>query len=85
MTGVQTCALPISSLSWDYEGKIVKKCDKIIEKLSKTSLSVNEAVCFTLIARYFKRIAAHLANIATSVILPISELDYFDERKKENK
>ncbi len=72
-----------ATLSWNYEGKIVKKCDKIIEKLSQSSLSVNEAVCFTLIARYFKRIAAHLANIATSVILPISDLDYFDERRKE--
>ena len=73
----------MAALSWNYERKIVKRCDKIIEKLSKSNLSVNEAVCFTLIARYFKRLAAHLANIATSVILPINELDYFDERKKD--
>ena len=44
------------------------------------NLSVNEAVCFTLTARHFKRLAAHLTNIATSVILPLSELDYFDEK-----
>ena len=71
-----------AKLSWDYESKIVKKCDRIVEKLAKSKLSVNEAVCFTLIARYFKRLAAHLSNIATSVILPISDLDYFDEDRK---
>lgn len=68
--------------SWISEREIVKKCDQIIEKLAKSSLSVNEAVSLTLIARFFKRIAAHLTNIATSVILPLSDLDYFDERRK---
>ncbi len=72
-----------ANLSWQYERKIAKKCDSIVEKLSKSNLSVNEAVCFTLISRYFKRLTAHLTNIATSVILPISDLDYFDERRKE--
>lgn len=71
-----------AKLSWEYERKIVKNCDHIVEKLAKSSLSVNQAVSFTLIARYFKRTAAHLANIATSIILPISDLDYFDERRK---
>ena len=56
---------------------------KIIEELAKSNLSTNEAVCFTLMARYYKRIAAHLTNIATSVILPLTDLDYFDERREE--
>ena len=71
-----------ANLSWQYERKIVRKCDRIVEKLAQSNLSVNEAVCFTLIARYFKRLAAHLSNIATSVILPISDLDYFDEKRR---
>ena len=69
--------------SWEYETKTAKLCDKIIEKLSKSNFSVNEAVCFTLMARHFKRLAAHLTNIATSVILPLTDLDYFDEKRKE--
>ena len=69
-------------LSWDYETKIVKRCDAIIKELARSNLSVNGAVCLTLIARHFKRLSAHLANIATSVILPIDELDYFDEKRK---
>jgi phosphate uptake regulator len=69
--------------TWNYETEIVKRCDEIIEEVAKSNLPVNEAVCFTLIARYYKRISAHLTNIATSVILPLSELDYFDERRKD--
>ena len=67
--------------SWEYKREITRRCDEIIEKLAKSDLSVNEAVCFTLLARHFKRIAAHLTNIATSVILPITDLDYFDEKR----
>ncbi|MBC8473497.1 MAG: hypothetical protein H8D54_01650 [Candidatus Omnitrophica bacterium] len=70
--------------SWEYERDIAKKCDKILEKLAKSDLSVNEAVCFALMARHFKRIAAHLTNIATSVILPLADLDYFDEKRRED-
>jgi len=70
-----------AALSWEYETKIAKHCDEIIEKAAKSSLTVNEAVCFALIARYFKRITAHLSNIATSVVLPLSDLDYFDEKR----
>jgi len=68
--------------SWAYKKEISTRCDEIIEKLAKSHLSINEAVCFTLMARYFKRTAAHLTNIATSVILPLTDLDYFDERRK---
>jgi len=69
--------------SWRSEREIVKYCDEILERLAKSNLSVNEAVCFTLIARYFKRISAHLTNIATSVIVPVSDLDYYDEKRKK--
>lgn len=67
---------------WQVERGVVKRCDGIIEDLAKSDFNANQAVTFTLIARYFKRTAAHLTNIATSVILPISELDFFDERRR---
>jgi phosphate uptake regulator len=69
--------------AWDYHRRINKTCDKIVETLVRSDLTVNEAVCFALIARYFKRIVSHLVNIATSVVLPLSDLDYFDESKAE--
>jgi len=70
--------------AWEYEKTIAKGCDKIVERLAHSNLPVNHAVCFTLVARHFKRIVAHLVNIATSVVLPLSDLDYFDERKNED-
>jgi len=67
--------------TWGSQREIKERCDGIIQKLAKSNLSVNEAVCFTLMARHFKRISSHLTNIATSVILPLSDLDYFDEKR----
>jgi len=70
--------------AWEYEKTIAKGCDKIVERLAQSNLPVNQAVCFTLVARHFKRIVAHLVNIATSVVLPLSDLDYFDEKRNED-
>lgn len=70
-----------AEIAWGYENKVAKWCDNVVKELAKSDLSVNEAVCFTLIARFQKRIVAHLANIATSVVLPLSDLDYFDEKR----
>ena len=67
------------------ERDIVKRCDGILKKLAKGSLPTNEAVCLALLARYLKRIAAHLANIGSSVILPVSDLDFFDEKLRREK
>ncbi|UCD55629.1 MAG: hypothetical protein JSV93_02225 [Candidatus Omnitrophota bacterium] len=67
------------------EREVVKNCEDIVKKLAKSNLSTNEAVCFTLLARYFKRVAAHLANIGSSVILPVSDLDFFDEKLRHEK
>jgi len=69
---------------WQIERSVVKRCDKILEEIAKSNLPADKAVAFTLVARYFKRIAAHLTNIATSVILPISEIDFFDEKRKSD-
>jgi phosphate transport system protein len=70
-----------AQMAWVYENKVAKWCDNVVKELAKSDVSVNEAVCFTLIARHFKRIVAHLVNIATSVVLPLSDLDYFDEKR----
>ena len=69
--------------TFQLESKLVKECDEILIKLAKSDLSTNEGVCYALVARYYKRIAAHLVNISTSVVLPIDQLDYFDEKKAE--
>ncbi|MFH1594257.1 MAG: PhoU domain-containing protein [Candidatus Omnitrophota bacterium] len=67
------------------ERVIVKDCDEIVKKIAMSSLATNEAVCLALLARYFKRVSAHLANIGSSVALPISDLDFFDEKLRREK
>lgn len=61
---------------------LAKKCNDIIERVAHDDdLSVNDAVCMAVFARFLKRIAAHLGNIATSVVVPVDRLDYWDERR----
>ncbi|MBU0468221.1 MAG: hypothetical protein KKD07_08270 [Candidatus Omnitrophica bacterium] len=71
----------IAAHSWEQKSKISHRCDAIFETLAKSDISTNEAVCFTLMARHFKRLSSHLSNISTSVILPVDELDYYDEKR----
>jgi len=57
------------------------QCDMIIEQLLKMhgDFPADEAVAYVLMARHFKRVARHLANIATSVVAPVHKLDFHDE------
>ncbi len=66
------------------ERDIVFKSEAALNTLASGDLSANQSVCFTLIARYFKRIAAHLMNIGSSVIVPIDKLDFCDEKVRRN-
>ena len=58
-----------------------KDCERLITQLAASNLDANRVVCFTITARFLKRIASHLVNIATAVVVPVSDLDYFDERR----
>jgi phosphate transport system protein len=59
--------------------KAARDCDAIIEALLGDGIACRDAVLFTLLARYLKRLCLHLSNIATSVVMPLHRLDYFDE------
>jgi phosphate transport system protein len=59
--------------------KVARGCDAIIEALLGDDIPCRDAVLFTLLARYLKRLCLHLSNIATSVVMPLHRLDYFDE------
>ncbi len=60
--------------------KVTEECDQLIEEILNTEgLTVRQGAAYALLARYYKRFAAHLGNIATSIIMPTHKLDYFDE------
>jgi phosphate uptake regulator len=58
---------------------LARKCDAMIDDLMRDELPTRDAVLLTLLARYLKRISLHLSNIASSVVMPLHRLDYFDE------
>ena len=58
---------------------LARKCDAMIDDLMKDNLPTRDAVLLTLLARYLKRVSLHLSNIASSVVMPLHRLDYFDE------
>jgi len=68
--------------AWHVEREVAEVCDDILKKLVQSNYPSDETVSLTLTARYFKRITAHLTNIATSVAVPLTDLDYFDEQRK---
>ncbi|MFC1607714.1 PhoU domain-containing protein [Candidatus Latescibacterota bacterium] len=55
---------------------IATRCEEIIDEVVNSDYSSREAVVLALGARYMKRIAVHLSNVASSVINPLPELDF---------
>ncbi len=63
----------------EINGPLAKRCDKYVDGYMATEKPFRNIVAFALIFRYYKRIAGHLTNIATTVVLPIDQIDYYDE------
>ena len=65
----------------DTTGGLRQTCDLLIQQLLSAGddLAPDEAVAYVLLARFYKRVTAHLANIASGVVSPIPMLDYLDE------
>lgn len=57
--------------------------DAAIEAQIGSEATPREAVPRALLARYLKRITAHLMNVLTSLVMPIDRLDYYDEDKAD--
>jgi len=54
------------------------RCDEVIDQLlaDHASIKTHEAVAYSLLARHYKRVVAHLANISTAVTGRIEDLDF---------
>lgn len=65
--------------------KIRGECDAIEETLlrDRRTVETHAAVAYSLLGRHYKRVASHLANIATAVFGRIEDLD-FRKSKKPN-
>ncbi|MCC5808970.1 MAG: PhoU family transcriptional regulator [Ectothiorhodospiraceae bacterium] len=65
---------------------IRRRCDTLIEELFRDEgqIEFHEAVAYSLLARHYKRVAAHLANIATAVMGELEELDFHPGDEDKN-
>ena len=51
-----------------------------IAEITRSDLKTSDAVCLVLVMRFYKRIFMHLVNIATTVVMPVDKMDFFDEK-----
>ncbi|MDI6803678.1 MAG: PhoU domain-containing protein [Bacteroidota bacterium] len=68
----------MSSNEW-----ITKACDKIVIDLIQhydETIPVEDSVTTALYCRYIKRVAAHLLNVASSVVNPFDKVGFREER-----
>ncbi len=66
--------------------KLISKADEFLDDYDDhvkaayySDLPANEAVARALYYRFLKRITAHVMNILTSLVMPLDQLDYYDE------
>ena len=69
---------PLARHVLDAAGSLTRSCDLLVRQLlsTGTELSADEAVAYVLLARFYKRVTAHLGNIASSVVSPVPLIDY---------
>ena len=60
------------------ERAVRKHCDALLDVIMAEDLPSRCGIPWGLITRYLKRIAGHLSNIASSLVMPLHKLDYHD-------
>jgi phosphate uptake regulator len=63
--------------------RLGKQYEAVIRDVTEQLGDVREAVCLVLALRFYKRIVAHLSNIATTVVMPVDLLDFYDEPRQD--
>ena len=57
-----------------------KRCDHLLVALAKSDFTATETTSLVLLTRFYKRVSGHLLNIASSVIMPLHKIDFYDEQ-----
>ena len=61
----------------ERHARIAVHCEEVVEKLIEdTEISAKMGIIYALLARYLKRVSAHLKNIASGVANPFHRLGY---------
>ncbi len=57
----------------------VARCDQLIIKTAHSGYSSDIVVKLVMAIRFYQRIAGHVLNLLSSVVVPLHKLDYYDE------
>ena len=64
------------------EGRsLTHRCDMLVARVAASDYGARDATAVVMGARFYKRIAAHVLNILSSVVMPLHKLDYYDEKE----
>ena len=76
----------------DRAAELVRKADGFLDqhddevKIAFNSTGpVSDAVARALYFRFLKRITAHVMNLLTALVMPVDQLDYYDESKEDRR
>ena len=62
-------------------GEAALQCsDDLTKAVAQSNLTAAQASSTALVAFFYRRIVSHLINLVSSVVLPVHELDRYDER-----
>lgn len=61
--------------------ELAQHCDRQSMAMALRDDSDGKSAITALAYRYFKRVTAHSMNIITSLVVPVDQLDYYDEDK----
>ena len=53
--------------------------ERRIREITTSTIPTHDAVCLVLVLRFYKRLVAHMSNIASTVVMPLDLIDFYDE------
>ncbi len=65
--------------------RLLDQCDERVSAIVRGEDTDSHAVARALALRYVKRVVAHIMNLLTAVVMPLDQLDYFDEDPEDRK
>jgi len=70
----------------ELAGQVIKRAkregrshEEAIRAITTSDLTTQDAVCLVLTLRFYKRLVSHMSNIATTVVMPVDMIDFYDE------
>lgn len=58
---------------------LTKRCESLIQRTARSDYDSGNTTAVVLASRFYKRIAGHLLNILSAIVMPLHKLDYYDE------